>query len=146
MKRDYEQYRWSITTLDRRLHFFDINYIHNDTSLETVQAAVQKELNGPGKLLGHIALNQELRMHHVQILSKRCYKTKTLKAQNFTAHLRKSRREKGFSLVIVRLMLYLLTVTRNCVGIKVGRSPLVCMDVLTLIPERSYFCTSATRI
>ena len=80
MKRDYEQYRWSITTLDRRLHFFDINYIHNDTSLETVQAAVQKELNGPGKLLGHIALNQELRMHHVQILSKRCYKTKTLKA------------------------------------------------------------------
>ena len=27
MKRDYEQYCWSIGTLDRRLCFFDINYV-----------------------------------------------------------------------------------------------------------------------
>ena len=27
MKRDYEQYCWSIATLDRRLRFFDINYV-----------------------------------------------------------------------------------------------------------------------
>ena len=33
-----------------------------DTLLETVQTAVQKELNGPGKLLGYRALNQEIRM------------------------------------------------------------------------------------
>ena len=35
-----------------------------DTLLETVQTAVQKELNGPGKLLGYRALNQEIRMQH----------------------------------------------------------------------------------
>ena len=52
MKRDYDQYCWSIATLDRKFRFCDINYVHYDTSLETVQAAVQKELNGPGKLLG----------------------------------------------------------------------------------------------
>ena len=62
MKRDYEQYCWSRATLDRRLCFFDINCIHYDTLLETVQAAVQKESNGPGKLLGYRALNQKMRM------------------------------------------------------------------------------------
>ena len=61
MKRDYEQY--CTATLNRRLHFY-INYIHHETSLETVQAAAQKELNGPGKLLGDRALNQKLIMQH----------------------------------------------------------------------------------
>ena len=33
-----------------------------------VQVAVQKELNGPGKLLGYRELNQKLRMfHEVQV-------------------------------------------------------------------------------
>ena len=64
MKRNYDQYSWRIATLDRKLRFFDINYIYYDTSLETVQAAAQKELNGPGKLLGYKALNQKLRMQH----------------------------------------------------------------------------------
>ena len=43
---------------------FDINYINYDASLETVQSAVQKELNGPGKRLGYRALNQKMRMQH----------------------------------------------------------------------------------
>ena len=47
---------------------------------------------------------------------------------------------------MVRLMLYLLTVTTNCVVTKIGLSHWVCMDVLTLIQGRSYFCLSATRI
>ena len=65
MKRDYEQYCWSIATLDRtRLRSVDINYIYYDTSLETVQAAVQKGLNGQGNLLGFRALNQNLKMQH----------------------------------------------------------------------------------
>ena len=64
MSCNYEQYCWGIATLDRRLGVFDINYIHYDTSLGTVQTAVQKELNGPGRLLGYRALNQKLRMQH----------------------------------------------------------------------------------
>ena len=38
--------------------------MHYDTSLEMVQAAVQKELSGPGKLLGYRALNQKMRMQY----------------------------------------------------------------------------------
>ena len=65
VKRDHEQYCWSIATLDRtRLRSVDINYIYYDTSLETVQAAAQKGLNGPGNLLGYRALNQKLKMQH----------------------------------------------------------------------------------
>ena len=62
MKCYYEQYCWSIATSDRRLRYFDISYIHYGTSLETVQAAVQKELNRPG--LDYRALNQKMRMQH----------------------------------------------------------------------------------
>ena len=55
--------------------------------------------------------------------------------------------KKGISsCVMVRLMLYLLTVTRNCVVIKIGLSHWVCMVFLTLIPERSYFRPSATLV
>ena len=64
MKRNYEQYCWSIATLDRRLRFFDINYIHYNTAMETVHANVQKELNGSGKRVGYRAVNQKLRMQH----------------------------------------------------------------------------------
>ena len=33
---------------------------------------------------------------------------------------------------------------RNCVDVKIGLPHRVCMDVLTLISERSYFCDPAT--
>ena len=66
MQCDYEQYCWSTATLDRLKHrFFDIKYMHYDTSLETVQTAVQKELNGPGKFAVCCrSLNHKLRMQH----------------------------------------------------------------------------------
>ena len=47
---------------------------------------------------------------------------------------------------MVRLMLYLLTVTTNDVVIKIGLSHWVRIDVLALIHERFYFCLTATRI
>ena len=64
MKRDYVQYKWSLATLDRCLRFFDIRYIDYDVPLETVADAVQKELDGPGTLLGYRAMNQKLRIEH----------------------------------------------------------------------------------
>ena len=42
-QREYEQYCWSIRTLDRRPRFFDISYIHYNTLLEAVQATLQTE-------------------------------------------------------------------------------------------------------
>ena len=68
MQRDFPQYKWSLATLDRRLRHFGIHYIDYDTPLTVVADAVQKELEGPGRLLGYRAMNQKLRTeHNVQV-------------------------------------------------------------------------------
>ena len=64
VKRDYPQYPCSLPTLDRRLRLFGVRYINYDTKLEVVKEAVQKELAGPGKLLGYRAMNLKLRTEH----------------------------------------------------------------------------------
>ena len=76
-----------------------------------------------------------------EILCTRCYKMNTLKDYNFAAHLRKIRREKGFSLEMVCLMLYRVTVTRNCVGIKIGLClyPLGVYGCLNTYPRKILF-------
>ena len=51
LERDFSQYAWSFRTFDRRLR----------VSLEEVQDAVRKELDGPGKLLGYRAMQNRLR-------------------------------------------------------------------------------------
>ena len=68
MQRDFPQYTWSLPTLDRRLRHFGIFYINYNTPLAAVSDAVQKELEGPGRLLGYRAMNQKLRTeHNVQV-------------------------------------------------------------------------------
>ena len=64
MERDYNQYRWSIPTLDRRLRAFGIYYVSKEVPLADVKAAVQLELDGPGKLLGYRAMNLKLRTEY----------------------------------------------------------------------------------
>ena len=65
MQRDFPQYTWSLPTLDRRLRHFGIFYINYDTPLAAVSDAVQKELEGPGRLLGYRAMNQRHLVHNV---------------------------------------------------------------------------------
>lgn len=68
VQRDFPEYAWSTATLDRRLRHFGIYYINYDTPVAAVSDAVQKELEGPGKLLGYRAMNQKLRTeHNVQV-------------------------------------------------------------------------------
>ena len=55
---------WSTTTLDQQLPHFGIYYINYDTPVAAVSDAVQKELDGPGKLSGYRAINQKLRTEH----------------------------------------------------------------------------------
>ena len=99
MKRDYEKYCWSIATLDRRLCFFDCTMF----------------------VLWRI--NQKLVMQHeVQVqrnLVHKMLQNEYPEGLQFLPPI-KIRRKKGFSLAIVRLMLYRVTVTRNCVGITIG--------------------------
>ena len=64
VQRDYDEYRCSLPTLDRRLRHFNISCIEYETSVEAVRDAVEKELEGPGKLLGYRAMNQKLRTEY----------------------------------------------------------------------------------
>ena len=68
VQRDFPECTWSTATLDRRLRHFGIYYINYDTPVAAVSDAVQKELEGPGKLLGYRAMIQKLRTkHNVQV-------------------------------------------------------------------------------
>ena len=61
---DYSCYKWSIRTLDRCLRYFDIYYNDAETPVEAVREAVQKELNGPGKLLRYRAMHKKIRQEY----------------------------------------------------------------------------------
>ena len=64
MRKDYPEYTWSRRTLDRRLRYFNISYIDYQTDVDTVKAVVQREVCGPGQLLGYRAMNQKRRCEH----------------------------------------------------------------------------------
>ena len=64
VRRDFPIYKWSISTLARRLDHFGIKYIDRTLGIEPVVVAVKKEVAGPGRLLGYRALNQKLRTEY----------------------------------------------------------------------------------
>ena len=64
MLRDFDCYAWSIRTLDRRLRYFDIRYTDTDVSVDEVEEAVTREMDGPGRLLGYRAMQNKLRQVH----------------------------------------------------------------------------------
>ncbi len=64
MKRDYEQYAWSLRSLDRRCSHFGIRRHNKNVSVGDLRVAVQRELNGPGKLWSYRALHGKIRQVH----------------------------------------------------------------------------------
>ena len=64
VKRDFDQYTWSLRSLDRRLRHFQIFYKDDTVKVEEVMDAVGKALNGPGKLLGYRAMHKKVRQMH----------------------------------------------------------------------------------
>ena len=64
MKRDFSQCAWSLSSLDRRMRYFDIHYTDNNVAVEQIRDAVKKEVDGPGKLLGYRAMQKTLRQEH----------------------------------------------------------------------------------
>lgn len=57
MKRDFNQYTWSLRTLCRRMSHFGISYTDSGVTLNEIHEAVKKELDGPGKQLGYRAMH-----------------------------------------------------------------------------------------
>ena len=64
LERNLPHYKWSIRSLDRRLRFFEIFYNDKNVPVEDVVDAVQKELDGPGALLGYRAMHKKIRQEH----------------------------------------------------------------------------------
>ena len=60
VKRDFDQYTWSLRSLDRRLRHFQIFYKDETVQVGEMMDAVGKELNGPGRLLGYRAMHKKM--------------------------------------------------------------------------------------
>jgi len=64
----YPIYAWSKRTFDRRIEYFGLCKRDNEGTLQEAVAAVTKELEGPGILLGYRAMHQKLcQVHNVQV-------------------------------------------------------------------------------
>ena len=64
MRRDFAHYAWSMRTLVQRLQHYDIHLTDQTVTVEEVRAAVSKELEGPGKLIGYRAMYHKIRQEH----------------------------------------------------------------------------------
>ena len=64
VKLQYPIHAWSLRSLACRMQFFQIKYTDYEVEVEEVKTAVQKELQGPGKLLGYRAMQQKVRDLH----------------------------------------------------------------------------------
>ena len=65
MKSEFLRYDWSMRSLDRRLRHFGIFYHNKTITIDTVKAAVEEELNGPGQLLGYRGMFQKITQEHI---------------------------------------------------------------------------------
>ena len=64
MRKDYPLYTWSLRSLARRLQYFGIQFTDYDVKITDTEAAVEKEISGPGKLLGYRAMHKKIRDIH----------------------------------------------------------------------------------
>ena len=70
MRKDFSQYAWSIRTLDRRLRNFEVYYKDGTVSVEDVKEAVNKELEGPGKLLRYRCMHKKIRQKYDLLVTR----------------------------------------------------------------------------
>lgn len=64
MRKDYPMYALSLRSLARRMQYFGIQFTDYDVEVNDVEAAVEKEISGPGKLLGYRAMHEKIREIH----------------------------------------------------------------------------------
>ena len=64
MKVKDPMYSWRLRTLSRHLHHFGIRYTDYSVDIDEVREAVEKEMKGPGRLLGYRSLHKKFREVH----------------------------------------------------------------------------------
>ena len=76
VKGHYPMYAWSLRTLSRRLQHFGIKFIDYGIDVKEVKRAVEKEMDGPGRLLGYRALHKKVReLHGLNMTSPKAFKS-----------------------------------------------------------------------
>ena len=74
MRKDYPMYAWSLRSLALRMQYFGIQFTDYDVKVNDVEAAVEKEISGPGKLLGYRAMHKKKReIHSLNVLKDLVY-------------------------------------------------------------------------
>ena len=65
LRKDYPMYAWSLRSVARRMQYFGtFQFTDYDVEVNDVEAAVEKEISGPGKLLGYRAMHKKIREIH----------------------------------------------------------------------------------
>ena len=72
MVRDFGEYAWSLRSLDRRLSYFNIYRNDKSVSVENVKSAINKELQGPGRLLGYRTMHLKIKNIHGHSVTTLC--------------------------------------------------------------------------
>ena len=60
----YLIYAWSLRSLAHPMQYFGIQFTDYDVKVNDVEAAVEKEISGPGKLLCYRAMHKKIRQIH----------------------------------------------------------------------------------
>ena len=66
LRKDYPMYTWSLRSLARRMQYFGtFQFTDYDVEVHDVEAAVEKEISGSGKLLGYRAMHKKYERYMV---------------------------------------------------------------------------------
>ena len=103
LRKDYPMYAWSLRSLARRMQYFGIQFTDYDVEVNDVEAAVEKEISGPGKLLGYRAMHKKIReIHDLNVPTDLFYMVmakkdpRGLEERGGVAKARRTRRDKAF--------------------------------------------------
>ena len=65
LRKDYPMYALSLRSLARRMQYFGtFQFTTYDVEVNDVEAAVEKEISGPGKLLGYRPMHKKIQEIH----------------------------------------------------------------------------------
>ena len=103
MRKDYPMYAWSLRSLARRMQYLGIQFTDYDVDVNDLEAAVEKEISGPGKLLGYRAMHKKIReIHDLQVPRDLVYAVMTkvdpdgLEERGGVGEAKRPRRDKVF--------------------------------------------------
>ena len=101
LRKDYPMYAWSLRSLTRRMQYFGIQ--STDYEVNDVEEAVEKEISGPGKLLGYRAIHKKIReIHGLNVPRNLVYMVMAeldpngLEERGGVGKARRTRRDKAF--------------------------------------------------